>query len=299
MAHPIKKTIDLSHLTKALIFGLIITIALCWSWRQAYGEANAHLFGTLQERLIRDGFSQEHIASLYHHEKTLFNAKGVSLFFMHQEATLNYDQFSAEKNIHKAKQYMDTHRDALEQAEKETGVDRQIITAIILVETKFGKYLGRQNIFSILSTMAALDDPAVLEALWNKIPSKKRLERTAYEKKAKQKSKWAYGELKAFIKYTQREKIAPHEIKGSYAGALGIAQFMPTSILAYAQDGNKDNRIDLFDHADAIASIGNYLKEFGWHPGINKKEAYKIVLNYNRSSYYANAVLKVAALLKG
>lgn len=266
---------------------------------QAFGQIGAPLFKTLQERLIQDGFDEKIVSTLYQHEKAQFNDKGVSLFFMHREASLNYGQFSADKNIKKAKKYMDTHKNALEQAEKQTGVDRQVITAIILVETKFGKYVGNQNIFNILSTMAALDDPVVLEALWDKIPPKRRLARKAYEKKAKQKSKWAYKELKAFIKYTQREKMPPHDIKGSYAGALGIAQFMPTSILAYAQDGNNDNRIDLFDHADAIASIGNYLKEFGWHAGISQKEAYKVVMYYNKSSYYANAVLKVAELLKG
>lgn len=265
---------------------------------QAYAKPE-YLFTSLQERLVQDGFKEEQVASLYQHKKALFNHKGVSLFFMHREATLNYKQFSAEKNIKKAKKYMETHKAVLEQAEKETGVDKQVITAIILVETKFGKYLGRQNIFTTLSTMAALEDPVVLEALWDKIPPKRRLERKAFEKKAARKSKWAYNELKAFIQYTQRENIPPHDIKGSYAGALGIAQFMPTSILAYAQDGNNDSRVDLFDHADAIHSIGNYLKAFGWRPGISEKEAYKVVMYYNKSSYYANTVLKVASLLKG
>jgi peptidoglycan lytic transglycosylase B len=299
MANQIRKPIDLSNLIKTRFKIIIVCITFLGLWGNAFGESNAQLFKTLQKQLIQDGFSKEDISSLYQHKKAIFNDKGVSLFFMHRESTLNYNQFSAKKNISKAKKYMNTHKAALEQAEKETGVDPQVITAIILVETKFGKYIGRQNIFTTLSTMAAPSDPVVLEALWDKIPPKKRLERKAYEKKAQRKSKWAYKELKAFIKYTQREKMPPHDIKGSYAGALGIAQFMPTSILAYARDGNKDSRIDLFDHADAIASIGNYLKEFGWYPNINKKEAYKVVMHYNKSSYYANTVLKVAALLKG
>jgi membrane-bound lytic murein transglycosylase B len=80
---------------------------------------------------------------------------------------------------------------------------------------------------------------------------------------------------------------------------MGIAQFLPSSILAYAKDGNNDGRIDLFNHSDAIASIAGYLKNYGWHPGIDGKKAYKIVYRYNRSSYYVNTVLKIAELLKG
>ena len=91
----------------------------------------------------------------------------------------------------------------------------------------------------------------------------------------------------------------PLAATGSYAGAVGICQFMPSNILAYGQDGNGDGRIDLFDHADAIASIARYLKNYGWRPGIEKEAAYKAVWSYNRSSYYVNTVLKVAELLKG
>ena len=119
-----------------------------------------------------------------------------------------------------------------------------------------------------------------------------------YEKWARKKSNWAYSELKAFLKYTARETIDPVTVSGSYAGALGIAQFMPSSILAYAKDGNSDGRIDLFNHADAITSIASYLKHFGWHTGIDKKGAKKVIYRYNNSKYYVDAVLKVSALLK-
>ncbi|MBW1751677.1 MAG: lytic murein transglycosylase, partial [Deltaproteobacteria bacterium] len=80
---------------------------------------------------------------------------------------------------------------------------------------------------------------------------------------------------------------------------LGIAQFMPSSILAYAKDGNNDGQIDLFNHADAITSIASYLKHFGWHPGIDKKGAKKVIYRYNKSNYYVDAILKISVLLKG
>jgi membrane-bound lytic murein transglycosylase B len=88
-------------------------------------------------------------------------------------------------------------------------------------------------------------------------------------------------------------------VRGSYAGALGLAQFMPSNILAYGKDGNGDGRIDLFDHADAIFSIASYLKHYGWKPGIDDKKAYSVVYRYNHSKYYVNTILKIRNLLEG
>ena len=88
-------------------------------------------------------------------------------------------------------------------------------------------------------------------------------------------------------------------VNGSYAGALGIAQFIPSSIQAFGKDGNNDGCIDLFDHADAIASIAHYLKHYGWHSAIDPKSARKVIYHYNHSSYYVDTVLKITGLLKG
>ena len=94
------------------------------------------------------------------------------------------------------------------------------------------------------------------------------------------------------------EGVDPVGINGSYAGAMGIAQFMPSNIITLAQDGNQDGRIDLFTHDDAIASIANYLKHYGWYPGIDGEKAYKVLYRYNHSKYYVDTLLKIAGLLK-
>ncbi len=149
-----------------------------------------------------------------------------------------------------------------------------------------------------LSTMAAMSDDAVRKIIWQSIPKDRRPAREQFEKKANHRTRWAYDQLKAFLNYSQREAIDPVQIRGSYAGALGVAQFIPTSIMAYARDGNNDGRVDLFDHADAIASIANFLKRFGWRENIRPEDAYRVIHNYNRSSYYVNTVLEIAKKLK-
>ena len=256
-------------------------------------------FESLQNRLVRDGFDKNKITKLYDNRQVFFDPKGIIPFVHHKESVLNYDQFTTEKSIQKAKKYLKTYKAELLNAEKTYRVDKNIIVAIILVETRLGAVLGKRSIINTLSTMASLSESKERDALWKQISSSSTLKKEKFEAWSKRKSKWAYSELKAFFKYTSQEKINPVNLYGSYAGAMGIAQFMPSNILAYAKDGNHDGRIDLFHHPDAIASIASYLKHFGWKPNLDKKKASKVLYHYNHSNYYVNTILKVAELLKG
>lgn len=258
-------------------------------------------FNSLQRRLIadpEDKFDPEMIGAIYKDSGLGFDIKGISSYFRHRESKLDYDQFLKPAVLAKAKKYMYRHHADLLKAEMEYGVDRHVITAIILVETRLGTYVGNRSVLRILSTMAALSDPRIREAFWNEIPARNRISREEYDRKAREKSEWAYKELKAFLKYAVREQIDPIEINGSYAGAIGIAQFMPSNVLVLGRDGDHDGKIDLFDHEDAIVSIANFLKYYGWVPGISRQEAAKVLYHYNHSSYYVNTVLDVAERLK-
>ncbi len=278
----------------------IILAALLAIWQPALADdAKRHYFNDLQERLIQDGFDAERIKALYTDQNVFFESKGVSLYFLHNEAKLNYKKMTKNAWIKEGKKYRQTHADVMKTAQTQFGVDPNVITAIILVETKFGKYVGTRSIINTLSTMASLTEPEPREFLWTQLPKNRRYERNRYDQKADRKSSWAYRELKAFLTYTDRHGMDTVSIKGSYAGALGIAQFMPSNILAYGKDGNGDGRINLFEDADAILSIASYLKHYGWKPGIKRDKAYKVVYHYNHSKYYVNTILKIRELLEG
>ncbi len=254
-------------------------------------------FRALQEKLIKDGFQPDKIRNYYQNPQMSFESRSVSLFFVHSEAKLNYDQFTNDWSIGRARKYMQKHQAQLEMTEKTYGVDKRVITAIILVETGLGTTLGNSPILNTLSSLSAFDDPAVREDFWKTFKRKDEISRKDFEKRAVRKAAWAYKELRAFLKYTQNENFDPLVIRGSYAGALGIAQFMPTTLLAYARDGNQDGVIDLFTHADAQASIASFLKRYGWKPGIDAKDAKTIIYRYNHSDYYVNTILKISDLL--
>ena len=141
------------------------------------------------------------------------------------------------------------NRATLERAEKEYGVPAEIIVGIIGVETIYGQNTGNFRVLDALTTLA-FDFPA---------SHPRAQERSAYFK----------GELAQYLSLTQRAGIDPLSLRGSYAGAMGLPQFMPTSWVNFAVDFDGDNRVDLFNNpADAIGSVASYFKAFNWQPGM-------------------------------
>ncbi len=280
---------------KFLVIFLILIVSSPLSGQET--EKNNDFYH-LTLRLIKDGFEKEKIEQLFSNEKIFFNPKGVSLFFIHTESSLDYDQFLSKKSINNALKYMEEHKEALNQAQKIYGVDKATITAILLVETRLGTYLGNRTVINTLSTMAALTDKTLQKKIWNSISKNKKPKKQNFINKVKKRSKWGYEELKALIKYSDRENIAPEDLKGSYAGAMGIPQFMPSNALNLAKDGNSDGKIDLFTHADAIFSVANYLKHHGWKPSITRQRQHEVLYTYNHSNYYVDTLLKISDKLK-
>lgn len=287
----------ISKLTAGALLGLILALFLGLT-PPLFAQDIEPYYRNLQKRLVADGFEADWITKIYDRPEIVFEVDNVSLYFVHNESKLNYDQFANRKHITNARRYMSEHTEALQNAKKVYGVDPEVITAIILVETKLGTYLGRSTIFNNLSTMSVMSETAQRKDIWIALPTDRRIEKAKFEKKADRKSAWAYKELKALLTYAQSEKIDPGSINGSYAGAMGISQFMPSNILLFAKDGNQDGRIDLFEHSDAITSIASYLKHYGWKPGLSQEAAGKVVYHYNHSKYYVKTVLKIANLLK-
>lgn len=280
----------------SILFAILILVP------PVYAQNGQDNFNTLKQKLLADAksdLSPSLIEAVFSNPGLQFETKGISSYFRHQESKLNYNQFLSDKSLTSARDYMRARAATLKQAETKFGVDKEIITAIMLVETRLGTFVGTQDVINILATMAALSDRQVRDAFWVQIPVDGRITREQFEKKADAKAAWAYTELKCLLKYANRDGFDPFALKGSYAGALGIAQFMPSNILTLAQDGNTDGKINLYEHEDAIFSIAGYLKHYGWRPGISRDAAKKVLRRYNNSSYYVDILLKISDRLKG
>lgn len=144
-------------------------------------------------------------------------------------------------------EFWNEYADELTQAEKQYGVPAEIIVAIVGVESIYGRHTGNFRVLDTLATLA-FDYPDV----------PKRAARMAFFQK----------ELENTLLFARESGVDPLSLRGSYAGAIGWAQFMPGSIRKYGVDFDKDGRIDLRESpSDAIGSIANYLARHGWKRG--------------------------------
>ncbi|TFH88129.1 lytic murein transglycosylase B [Billgrantia azerbaijanica] len=151
------------------------------------------------------------------------------------------DIFLTPERIAQGVAFLDAHEAAFARAEAAFGVPPEIIAAIIGVETAYGRHTGRHRVLDSLATLA-FHHP--------------------------QRGGFFRGELAAFLEITREQEVAPGSLKGSYAGAMGYPQFIPTSYRAYAVDFDGDGLRDLWTNpVDAIGSVGNYFAEHGWRCG--------------------------------
>jgi membrane-bound lytic murein transglycosylase B len=149
--------------------------------------------------------------------------------------------FVTERRIREGTDFWMAHRQALDQASIRSGVAPEYLAAILGVETYYGRLTGTYRVLDALSTLA-FDYPA--------------------------RAKFFRDELEQFLLLTRDARLNPLSVKGSYAGAMGAPQFMPSNYRLYAVDADADGRIDLWNNwPDVCESVGNYLKEHGWNAG--------------------------------
>jgi len=287
----------------ALWWLTLAALGFIWLLVSAHGSlggpsARPDPFSALQQRLVGDGFDKALVEAIYSRPEVSFDREGVMAYSSHREATLNYDQFLAPSSIDHAIDYANKYRNVLLKTQMQYGVEGEVITDILLVESRLGTFIGKHRVINTLSSLAVLDEAGKREMLWqDHVKDQVWESREEFDRWASRKSRWAYRELKAYLEYVGAQNLDPFSAHGSYAGALGFAQFVPSSVLKFGRDGNEDGQVNLYEHDDAIESVANYLKEHGWRPGLDRDEAFRILLSYNHSTYYADTILKVAERL--
>jgi membrane-bound lytic murein transglycosylase B len=151
------------------------------------------------------------------------------------------ERFLTPERIDQGVQFLSDHKEALTRISQEYQVPPEYIVAIVGVETFYGRLTGRYRVLDALATLA-FDYPP--------------------------RQKYFRGELAQFLVLAKENKLDPLTLTGSYAGALGVPQFMPSAYRHYAVDADNDTRRDLWGNWDDIfASVANYLRQYGWTPG--------------------------------
>jgi membrane-bound lytic murein transglycosylase B len=253
----------------------------------------------LAGRLVKDGFERSRVEALLDDPRLGINATTLSYAIVYRETKADYSKFLTEERLGRARAFIAANRELLVAASARFGVPGEVIAAILMIESDFGAYRKLHPILNVFVTLLWAAEPANFEAVREIV--QKRLPDVTAEKvreRAKTKAKWGYEQLTYLLKIAERERIDLPALEGSWAGAFGWPQFIPSSYWGYAVDGSGDGRADLYNAADAVSSIGNYLKSFGWKAGLSAEQQRAVVRRYNNSELYAATVLGAAAKLK-
>ncbi len=200
--------------------------------------------------------------------------------------------------IMQARSFMESHKASLREARQRYGVPEEILTALLLVETKLGSNLGGKSALSTLASMAlAVDFSLVAPHIERRDLSPDMSEWLRW--RTAQKAAWAYKELKALLAYAKAAGVDPAGIPGSVYGAIGLCQFMPTNAVRYGEDLDGDGRVDLFDPGDAILSTARFLSANGWRANLSRERQLVVIYRYNHSHSYTRTIMAVADRLRG
>lgn len=191
------------------------------------------------------------------------------------------------------------HRKLLIKAQEQFHVPPEVVASLLWVESRHGKGIGKLHVPSVFVHLIQADRedlfiPLMREA--SQLPLAKNWKphplETMVKMRAKRKADWARKELKALNQMYTREPRVFKQLRGSYAGAFGIPQFIPSSYLDFSFSFTSQAP-DLLDTADAIASVAHYLHKNGWHPTElrGKRQA---LFHYNNDDAYVDTILSIA-----
>ena len=179
------------------------------------------------------------------------------------EDTKTYISKRSSKNkIKSGVEFYKKNTELINEIEKKFKIEKELLLSLMGIETNYGTYVGKMDIISSLSTLSF----------------------------DKRRSEFFTKELLILLKLIDKNQIDHKTLFGSWAGAFGFFQFMPSTIKNYAIDYNKDNYIDLKNPIDAYASAANYLKNMGWKQ--NSHCFYRVDLNKNIPKKYLNVSAK-------
>jgi membrane-bound lytic murein transglycosylase B len=225
---------------------IALVVTLLWS-TQSCAQDNYAIhpaaMAVVDELVQQEGFERQQLLQVFadaRRQESILKAiarpaEKTKPWYEYREIFLN------EKREKQGLEFYAEHRDTLQRAEAETGVPAEIIVAILGVETYYGRVAGSYRVIDALSTLA-FDYP--------------------------RRSEFFTQELKHYLLLTREQGFDPLDMKGSYAGAMGYGQFMPSSYRSYAVDFDGDGIIDIWNNpVDAIGSIANYFVRHGWRSG--------------------------------
>jgi len=219
---------------------LILTIALCaWSYAQPSPRLQGEIDFFISNMVERHGFDAGALRELF---STLKAPPAIVKAISAPATAKPWHEFRPlfvdQNRINGGIKFWNDNAKILTRARETYHIPEAIIVAIVGIETRFGKFVGSHRVVDALYTLGF------------ELPGR---------------TEFFRGEMEAFLLLSREQGWDPRSIKGSYAGAMGMPQFMPSSYRNYGVDFSGDGKVDLWsDPADVIASVANFLSSFGW-----------------------------------
>jgi membrane-bound lytic murein transglycosylase B len=257
------------------------------------------VFEPLRPHLISAGFSRQLVAAWLASPKLRFESRLMAALLAKPEHTLDYGQFLESPVIKRARSFSRRYASQLRQAHIDTGVPPGLVVAILSVESNLGSYTGRHRTFNVLASQAILDTPAGWRELVKAWPREKKqeLKNPKLKPRLARRAAWAREELVHLARLALKRKKDIFRFKGSVAGAMGMCQFVPSSLARFGADGDGDGEVDLHEPEDAIHSVASFLLAHGWKPGLDQPGQERVIFEYNRSRTYVRTILALAEKL--
>lgn len=251
-------------------------------------------------RIAREqGVDSAFVALLLRTSQTEFNDRFVRINVTNYAQKTDYTHNHNELGIRKVRVFVEEHDSILVRVDSLYGVSPDVIASLLWVESKHGTVLGKYHVPSVYLSILLSCEPEFLVQNTGAVMTSMGLDSTkldsvyaVVERKAARKVLWAAEQLKALSAIERRGTMNTVQLYGSWAGAFGMTQFIPSSYLSWAVDGDGNGIIDLNDLDDAIYSVANYLKSNGWGESLSQQRA--AVYHYNNSQSYVDAVLTLA-----
>lgn len=206
---------------------------------------NAKLLNFIEQMVNNHGFSRQYLYGLFSQVRNRDDVARLWAGSATDPGTPKgwyayRDRFVTAANVQRGAAFWQQNAPHLQRAQQQYGVPAEYIIGIMGVETRWGRIMGKHRVIDALATSAIVNQ---------------------------RRSQFFFDELKNYLLMTRSERMDPLAPKGSFAGAMGYGQFMPSSFHAFAVDFNGDGVRDLWNPVDAIGSVANYFAKNGWQPG--------------------------------
>ena len=253
----------------------------------------------LMTALEEVGFSRESLERVFYDSRLKKIDRVVGINALNPDSPNIYAQFTEPYAIHIAHKFLRRNLSALKSVEEQYGVPKEIIVGILLVETQFGRAHLPYRVLDVFTTLAVEAHPSAINRHYQRLKGiDPRVKKDWLTERLIKKAEFAFTELVAIMAMHRENLSRLFHVRGSYAGAIGIPQFLPSSYILFAVDGNGDGKRDLNQLPDALASVGNYLASHGWTEEAHFDDLWRSVWSYNRSENYVRAIFEVAFKLQ-